>query len=125
MAAILARDRPVITDENLNPIVQIITWLLLAINALTLTFRATTRCYLKNIRHFSVEDVLMFMAFVRSFPLQLLMLTVDVHHAQLFSIGESIAFLVPKSNALGKSIQEIPSVHVLVSSLKVASSLHR
>lgn len=53
-----------ITNSHLNPLIRIITWLLLAISSLMLGFRFLTRMYLKSNREFGLEDIMVILAFV-------------------------------------------------------------
>ncbi|KAF2962728.1 hypothetical protein GQX73_g10845 [Xylaria multiplex] len=74
-----------VTDANLNPILQVVTWLLLALMSLILCFRQLTRCFIKAARPFAWEDILVALSFA-------------------FAIGESVAVLVPASQIFGKTI---------------------
>lgn len=69
----LARDRITITESNLNPILQVVTWLLLAFTTLALSFRLFTNIIVKARMPVSMEDLLFLSAFVcyvaLSFPL--------------------------------------------------------
>jgi hypothetical protein len=56
--------RITITDSNLNPILQIVTWLLLAFTALALSFRLFTNIIVKGRMPVSPEDLLFLSAFV-------------------------------------------------------------
>lgn len=55
-----------VTPSNLNPVVQIVTWLLLALVSLMLGFRLLTRSFLKSNRKPGLEDILLFGAYVRA-----------------------------------------------------------
>lgn len=54
----------VVTPFNLNPVVQIVTWLLLALTSLMLCFRVLTRYFLKATRKVGWEDALVIVAYV-------------------------------------------------------------
>lgn len=54
-----------VTATDLNPVVQIVTWLLLALASLMLCFRILTNCFLKAGRTLGTEDILIFSAYVR------------------------------------------------------------
>lgn len=56
----------VVTDTNMNPILQMMTWLLLAMTFLMLCFRFLTKFFLKTNQRFGWEEVLITSAFVRS-----------------------------------------------------------
>lgn len=62
----------VVTDTNLNPILQMMTWLLLAMTALMLCFRFLTKFFLKTNQRFGWEEVLITLAFVRGMTFLLL-----------------------------------------------------
>lgn len=54
-----------IQNDNLNPIIQLITWLLLTLTALTLGFRLLTRFFIRGGAPFSREDAFILLSFVR------------------------------------------------------------
>lgn len=54
----------VVTESNLNPILQIVTWILLATATLMLTFRLLTRFFLKSKRTPGLEDILILVSYV-------------------------------------------------------------
>ncbi|KAI4861997.1 hypothetical protein F4820DRAFT_451390 [Hypoxylon rubiginosum] len=89
----------VITDSNLNPILQMVTWLLLAITALMLCFRFLTKFFLKTNQRFGWEEVLITSAF-------------------LAGLGESVTILVPGGEIWGKARSDI-SDEELATGLKV------
>lgn len=96
----------VVTDSNLNPVIQIVTWLLLALVSLTLCFRLLTRFFLKAHRKPGPEDILIFGSYVcQTFQILNLLLTLR----QILCIGESASMLLPGSNIFGKSITGISS----------------
>ncbi len=66
MAMVMVRSsgRPHIDSTHLNPIVQVITWVLFAITTLALIFRLLTRCYLREKRNFAWEDGLILCSYV-------------------------------------------------------------
>ena len=68
MAALLLRSsgRPHIDSTHLNPIVRVITWVLLATTTMALIFRLLTRCYLREKRNFAWEDGLILCSYVGS-----------------------------------------------------------
>ncbi|KAF2269051.1 hypothetical protein CC78DRAFT_529655 [Lojkania enalia] len=53
-----------VTSDNLNPILQVTTWLLLAVTFLLLGFRLLTRLVLKANRKFGIEEVFIILAFI-------------------------------------------------------------
>ena len=55
--------RPLVTDTNRAPVIQVVTWLLLAANFLAVTLRVLTRFYLKSRLKF--DDLFIVIAFVR------------------------------------------------------------
>ena len=55
----------VISDKNLTPLIQIISWFMLVVAAFALLLRAVSRVYL--IRRDGTDDSLVFAAFVSSF----------------------------------------------------------
>lgn len=65
MESFSTRSRPVVTDKDQNPMIQAITWFLLAATALVLCFRLLTRFFLREARTFATEDALILGAFVR------------------------------------------------------------
>ncbi|KAI1378115.1 hypothetical protein F4677DRAFT_453775 [Hypoxylon crocopeplum] len=77
-----------VSESNLNPILQMITWLLLAIMSLMLCFRQLTRCFIKASKPFSWEDLLVLASFA-------------------FALGESITSVTPGSKIYGKEISMI------------------
>jgi len=54
----------VVTDDNVNPIIQMTTWLLVALTSLMLCFRILTRFFLKANSPFGLEEILILSAFV-------------------------------------------------------------
>lgn len=58
-------NRITISDSNLNPVLQIVTWLLLAFTTLVLLFRLFTNILVKARRPVSLEDLLFLSAYVR------------------------------------------------------------
>ena len=58
-----AEPRPVVTESDRSPIIQAITWLLLATIFLGLSFRLLTRFFL--LRRFRWDDLLIVISFVR------------------------------------------------------------
>ena len=57
----------VVTDTNLNPIIQMSTWLLLALTSLMFCFRLLSRFFLRSNKLLSVEECLAFSAYVSPF----------------------------------------------------------
>ncbi|KAI5861115.1 hypothetical protein GGS23DRAFT_598643 [Durotheca rogersii] len=89
----------VVTDSNLNPILQMITWLLLALTALMLCFRFLTKFFLRTNQRFGWEEVFITSAF-------------------LSGVGESVTFLVPAGTIFGKDSGDISGAE-LTAGLKV------
>lgn len=54
-----------VTDINRNPMLQMTTWLLIAITSLMLGFHQLTRFYIKIGRPFGWEDILIIASYVR------------------------------------------------------------
>lgn len=59
-----ASDRIIINESNLNPLLQIVTWLLLAFTTLVLLFRLFTNILVKARMPVALEDLLFLSAFV-------------------------------------------------------------
>ncbi|KAI2618102.1 hypothetical protein GGR54DRAFT_184490 [Hypoxylon sp. NC1633] len=78
----------VVTDSNMNPILQMVTWLLLALTSLMLCFRFLTKFFLKTNQRFGWEELLITSAF-------------------LAGLGESVTFLIPEGEILGKARHDI------------------
>ncbi|GAB1319327.1 hypothetical protein MFIFM68171_09537 [Madurella fahalii] len=76
------------TDTDQNPIIQMTTWLLLALTTLMFCFRLVTKFFLRSNKVLGVEEILAFSAF-------------------LFSVGQSVTVLVPEAKGLGKDIADI------------------
>ncbi|KAI8965190.1 hypothetical protein F5Y11DRAFT_21140 [Daldinia sp. FL1419] len=89
----------VVTDSDKNPILQMITWLLIALTSLMLCFRFLTKFFLKTNQRFGWEEALIALAFFAG-------------------LGESVTFLVPEGKILGKTRSEI-SDEELTAGLKV------
>ncbi|KAI0836629.1 hypothetical protein F5Y06DRAFT_298314 [Hypoxylon sp. FL0890] len=89
----------VVTESNMNPIIQMTTWLLLALTSLMLGFRFLTKFYLKTNQRFGWEEVLITAAF-------------------LAGLGESVTFLVPEGEIFGKERSDISDAE-LTAGLKV------
>ncbi|KAH9897508.1 hypothetical protein F4778DRAFT_771912 [Xylariomycetidae sp. FL2044] len=81
-------DRITITDSNLNPVLQIVSWLLLAFSTMVLLFRLFTNILIKAQKPSSLEDLLFLSAFV-------------------FAVAETITMVIPASNILGKDMDLI------------------
>ncbi|KAI1277948.1 hypothetical protein F5Y07DRAFT_398094 [Xylaria sp. FL0933] len=77
-----------IDGSNLNPILQMVTWLLLAITSLMFGLRLLTRFFIKTGKSFSREDAFIIFSF-------------------LFGIGESVTLVLPQSKILGKDLSKI------------------
>lgn len=84
----------VVTDTNMNPILQMMTWLLLAMTFLMLCFRFLTKFFLKTNQRFGWEEVLITSAF-------------------LVGLGESVTFLVPEGEILGKARSDISDAEMI------------
>ncbi|KAI1140089.1 hypothetical protein F5Y05DRAFT_306443 [Hypoxylon sp. FL0543] len=89
----------VVTASNMNPIIQMTTWLLLALTSLMLCFRFLTKFFLKTNQRFGWEEMLITAAF-------------------LAGLGESITFLIPEGEIFGKERSYI-SDDELTAGLKV------
>ncbi|KAI1418305.1 hypothetical protein F5Y13DRAFT_196110 [Hypoxylon sp. FL1857] len=89
----------VVTESNMNPILQMTTWLLLALTSLMLCFRFLTKFFLKTNQRFGWEEMLITAAF-------------------LAGLGESVTFLIPEGEIFGKERSDI-SDDELTAGLKV------
>ncbi|OTA93981.1 hypothetical protein M434DRAFT_282681 [Hypoxylon sp. CO27-5] len=78
----------VVTESNMNPILQMTTWLLLALTSLMLCFRFLTKFFLKTNQRFGWEEMLITAAF-------------------LAGLGESVTFLIPQGEIFGKTRSDI------------------
>ncbi|KAI0020709.1 hypothetical protein F4780DRAFT_740544 [Xylariomycetidae sp. FL0641] len=76
--------------SGLDRVIQLITWLLLALASLMFLFRLLTRFFIKASKLFSLEDVLILLAYV-------------------FGFGESVTMIIPQSRIFGKDISDISS----------------
>ena len=56
--------RPFVDENHLNPVLKVVTWLLLALMLLALSFRFLTRLFLKEIRQLRSDEILIILAFV-------------------------------------------------------------
>ncbi|OTA98510.1 hypothetical protein M426DRAFT_325924 [Hypoxylon sp. CI-4A] len=72
----------------MNPILQMVTWLLLALTSLMLGFRFLTKFFLKTNQRFGGEEVL-------------------ISAAWLAGLGESVTYLVPEGEILGRTMDDI------------------
>jgi hypothetical protein len=54
----------VVTEKNLNPNLQMMTWLLLALTSLMLGFRLLTRLFIKDVGAVRWDDILVLLAYV-------------------------------------------------------------
>ncbi|KAK3331675.1 hypothetical protein B0T19DRAFT_397512 [Cercophora scortea] len=78
-----------ITDDNLNPVVQIITWVLLACTSLMICFRLLTRYFLTKRRFFGGwDDILLIVSYI-------------------LAVGEMVAWILPQSTIFGRSLNLI------------------
>ncbi|KAI6083297.1 hypothetical protein F4821DRAFT_245095 [Hypoxylon rubiginosum] len=93
-----ASNRITITESHLNPMLQIVTYLLLAFTTLVLSFRLFTNILVKGRMPVSLEDLLFLSAF-------------------LFAVAESVTMVIPASNILGNDINQI-TTDELVGGLK-------
>ncbi|KAI1455335.1 hypothetical protein F4805DRAFT_275624 [Annulohypoxylon moriforme] len=89
----------VVTPSNMNPILQMTTWLLLALTSLMLCFRFLTKFFLKTNQRFGWEEIMISAAF-------------------LAGLGESITYLIPEGEIFGKERNDI-SHDELIAGLKV------
>lgn len=53
-----------VTDSNLTPVLQLATWILLAVTSLMLIFRLLTKFFLKAQRVPGTEDIFIFASYV-------------------------------------------------------------
>ncbi|KAH8705815.1 hypothetical protein BGW36DRAFT_18322 [Talaromyces proteolyticus] len=82
-----------VTPTNYAPIVQVITWMLLATSFLSLLIRLMTRFFLT--KRFAWDDVLIISAFV-------------------FSICQSVTYLVPAGQAWGRKLgKDFPATSLM------------
>lgn len=103
MTSIVERRRVVISDDNLGPVVSIVSIFLLILVLLTVLTRLSTRYFLR--KQLSLEDGLVFLAAVWSS--QYGFCTYSDCLAQIFSIGELVTVLGLDGNGLGKPIQTL------------------
>lgn len=120
--------RPRITSKDLSPVVQIVTWVLLAFILLAIILRLLTRYYL--LHRIKSDDLFIVIAFVSqcasasdcifcpNFPI-----FDDTDGVQVFSLGQSITLLVPAGSAWGV-LQGDLSRQSQIARLKVSSSKH-
>ncbi|ORY01976.1 hypothetical protein BCR34DRAFT_618181 [Clohesyomyces aquaticus] len=73
----------IVTESNKNPVIRVITWLLLAFTTLMVCFRLLTKLLL-TARKYGVEEVLIMIAYV-------------------FALCQSITWTLPQSDALGQT----------------------
>ncbi|KAI1823339.1 hypothetical protein F4861DRAFT_335501 [Xylaria intraflava] len=76
----------VVTADNQNPIIQVITWLFLALFSLALGFRFLSTFYLKTNRLLRWDHISIILAYITA-------------------VGQSVTLLVPGSNIFGTNIQ--------------------
>ncbi|KAH8894555.1 hypothetical protein GQ53DRAFT_820928 [Thozetella sp. PMI_491] len=76
------------TGDNLNPVLQVFTWLLLALTTLLLILRLLVRLFLKSARLFGLEDLLIIAAYV-------------------FGVGQSITVILPAGRIFGQASDAI------------------
>ncbi|KAI1173214.1 hypothetical protein F4777DRAFT_462878 [Nemania sp. FL0916] len=77
----------VITDDDVNPILQIVAWLLLATTTLLLVFRIVARFFLKSKQSFGWDDRFICCSFV-------------------FGVGVWVTWFVPENGVFGKSMSD-------------------
>ena len=100
--------RPLVTSTNLAPVIQAITWVLLAAIFLAVALRLLTRFYLQ--RRLKYDDLFVVIAFVRR-PRRVTFLgsstttADDMANGQLFSVGQSITLFVPAGSVWGRSLR--------------------
>ncbi|KAH9883707.1 hypothetical protein F4778DRAFT_624657 [Xylariomycetidae sp. FL2044] len=87
-----------VDQNNLNPVLQAVTWLLLALSSLTIAFRLVTKLYIKSRQPLELGDVFIISAYV-------------------LLVGESVTLLVPDSTVYGRNISELSQAQ-LVAGLK-------
>ncbi|KAF2734353.1 hypothetical protein EJ04DRAFT_552763 [Polyplosphaeria fusca] len=87
-----------VTDNDLSPILQVVTWLLLSITSLLLCFRLLTRFVLKANRKFGIEEVFIVSAFI-------------------LGVGQSATILAPQSRIFAKD-RSIITANELVAGLQ-------
>ena len=103
MTSIVERRRVVISDDNLGPVVSIVSIFLLILVLLTVLTRLSTRYFLR--KQLSLEDGLVFLAAVWSSQYGFCTYTDCL--AQTFSIGELVTVLGLVGNGLGSPIQTL------------------
>lgn len=62
MGALFERDRPLITDTNLSPVISVVVYLLLGFNILSVSVRFLTRWTIAQ--SMGLDDLLIFIALV-------------------------------------------------------------
>ncbi|KAI0530389.1 hypothetical protein GGR58DRAFT_493580 [Xylaria digitata] len=78
-----------VTASDKSPLLQVVSWLLIAITSLTFGFRLLTRVYLKARHAFEWEDVMITIAFV-------------------LGLGEFITVIIPQGAIIGRRLTDIP-----------------
>ncbi|KAK6828335.1 hypothetical protein PG990_009947 [Apiospora arundinis] len=87
-----------VDESNLNPVIQLTTWLLISLTSLMLGFRLMTRFFIKGNMRFTLEDGLIITAYI-------------------LSLGESSTMIIPESRVFGRDSSQI-SDHDLESGLR-------
>ncbi|GAW20776.1 hypothetical protein ANO14919_102870 [Xylariales sp. No.14919] len=93
------QSRPSITRKDMNALMQVITWIFLALMSLMLAFRFLSTLFLKAGKWFRWEDLLIVIAYITA-------------------VGESVLFLIPSSSAFGKEMSTVAQ-YELTSSTKI------
>ncbi|KAH7304255.1 hypothetical protein B0I35DRAFT_445395 [Stachybotrys elegans] len=88
LAARSASEPPDASSRNMNPVIQILTWLLLALTSLMIGFRLMVRFVIKENSNLTKDDVIISIAF-------------------LLGIGESATMIIPQSDIFGRDMSDI------------------
>ncbi|KAK4107239.1 hypothetical protein N656DRAFT_849605 [Canariomyces notabilis] len=78
----------IVTETNLNPILQMSTWLLLGLTTLMFCFRLLTRFFLRSNNVLGVEEALALSAY-------------------LLSLGQSVTVIIPEGGIFGRTLADI------------------
>jgi hypothetical protein len=117
-----------VTETNLNPILQMSTWLLLGLTTLMFCFRLLTRFFLRSNNVLGVEEALALSAYVCPGLTPVLTFIKSERHLhvrarKLLSLGQSVTVIIPEGRIFGRTLAGI-SADELTAGMRVGPYLN-
>ena len=89
-----------ITEDNLTPLIEIITWFFFVVAIFGILMRGVSKTFI--IHRVGVDDALIFISLVSRTPIFPMIANAKGSFQKLFAVGQTIAITVSAHNGLGK-----------------------